>query len=255
MRELQEAERQEMADAFGDELLVNGMAYKRHAPRTDTYHSLCGGLAVTRASYRRIGVHNGPIVIALELAAGLVERATPAMAYNIAHGYAQRDMRVHEESLAAHRLPPSRRTRLPVGRGPNAGPAGLPSGRSPDEVNTRDDSHLRSRRRLVGGEYYLQELARIREGGCHKRRRGGHAGNQSRLGDCSRLDENLRGILRRVAGVTHVARELLKAHEWKRRVLVQAHDKPTADPKVRGDVLQKREVESIGTSGRGTVNC
>ena len=58
-----------------------------------------------------MGVRNGPTVIALELAAGLVESATPALAYNIAHGYAQHDMRLHGEALAAaHRTPPPRAT-------------------------------------------------------------------------------------------------------------------------------------------------
>ena len=58
-----------------------------------------------------IGVHNGPIVIALELAAGLIEGATPALGYSVAHGYAQHDMRVHMATLeAAQRRPPSRTT-------------------------------------------------------------------------------------------------------------------------------------------------
>jgi len=50
-------------------------------------------------------------VIALELAVGLVEGATPALASSVAHGYALHDMRAHVDSLqAAHRLPPSRAT-------------------------------------------------------------------------------------------------------------------------------------------------
>ena len=111
LRELLREELQAMSDSFGDELLVNGVPYKRHEPGTDTYHSLCGPLQVRRPSYRRTGVHNGPIVIALELAAGLVEGATPALAYSVAHGYAQHDMRAHLETLeAAHRVPPSRTT-------------------------------------------------------------------------------------------------------------------------------------------------
>jgi hypothetical protein len=111
VRVLLREELQAVSDSFGDELRVNGVAYKRHEPGTDTYHSLCGPLEVTRPSYRRIGVHNGPIVIALELAAGLIEGATPALAYSLTHGYAQHDMRVHLETLeAAHRVPPSRTT-------------------------------------------------------------------------------------------------------------------------------------------------
>src|SRR5690606_28120811 len=41
----------------------------------------------------------------------LVEGATPALAYNVAHGYGQHDMRLHGEMLLmAHRQPPSRAT-------------------------------------------------------------------------------------------------------------------------------------------------
>ena len=75
---------------------------------------------MARPSYRQVGVRNGPIVIALELAAGLVEGATPALAYSVAHGYAQHDMRAHKEHLeAAHRQPPSRTTleRIAAGLG------------------------------------------------------------------------------------------------------------------------------------------
>lgn len=111
VRELLREELQEMADSFGEELLVNGVPYKFHEPGTDTYHSLCGPLEVNRPSYRKIGVRNGPIVIAVELAAGLVEGATPALAYSVTHGYAQHDMRMHLQTLeAAHRLAPSRTT-------------------------------------------------------------------------------------------------------------------------------------------------
>jgi hypothetical protein len=98
VRELLQEDLQAMSDSFGDEVVVDGVPYKEHAPGTDTYHSLCGPLHVNRPSFRQTGVHNGPIVIALELAAGLVEGATPALAYNLAHGYAQHDMRTHGET-------------------------------------------------------------------------------------------------------------------------------------------------------------
>jgi hypothetical protein len=102
---------QEMSDGLVGEVTVDGVPYKEHEPGTVTYHSLCGPLQVQRPSFRQIGVHNGPIEIPLELAAGLVEGATPAMAYNVTHGYAQHDMRIHGETLeSAHRLPPSRTT-------------------------------------------------------------------------------------------------------------------------------------------------
>jgi len=102
---------QEMSDALGGDVSVDGVPYKEHEPGAVTYHSLCGPLAVQRPSSRMVGVHNGPIVIPLELAAGLVEGATPAMAYNVTHGYAQHDMRIHVEQLeSAHRVAPSRTT-------------------------------------------------------------------------------------------------------------------------------------------------
>lgn len=102
---------QELSDVLVGEVLVNCVPYKEHEPGAVTYHSLCGPLAVQRPSFRQIGVHNGPVVIPLELAAGLIEGATPAMAYNVAHGYAQHDMRIHGETLeSSHRLPPSRTT-------------------------------------------------------------------------------------------------------------------------------------------------
>ena len=102
---------QGISDGFGDELLINGLAYKRHELGTGHYHSLCGPLAVERHTYRQMGIRNGPTMVPLELVAGLVEGATPALACNVAHGYAQHDMRLHEEVLLfAHRQPPSRAT-------------------------------------------------------------------------------------------------------------------------------------------------
>ncbi len=111
VRGLLEEELQELADGFGEEIVVEGVTYRRHEPGTVVVHSLCGPLTVSRHSYRQVGIHNGPTVVALDLEAGLIERATPAMAFNVAHGFAQHDMRVHEETLrTAHRPPPSRTT-------------------------------------------------------------------------------------------------------------------------------------------------
>jgi hypothetical protein len=110
-RVLLQEELQEMADGLGEEVMVDGELYKVHEAGTDIYHGLCGPLDVRRATYRKVGERNGPTIVPLELMAGMVEGATPALGYNVAHGYAQHDMRVHEESLrAAHRLPPSRTT-------------------------------------------------------------------------------------------------------------------------------------------------
>ena len=91
------------------ELRVSSTA--RHYEGTVTYHSLCGPLTVRRATYREVGVHNGPTVVPLELAAGLIDGATPALAYRVALGYAQGPGRHAEEQMHAdHREPPSRST-------------------------------------------------------------------------------------------------------------------------------------------------
>lgn len=106
-----ESELQDVADEFGDAIVVDGREYKRHEPGEVVVHSLCGGLRVTRFTYREVGVHNGPTIVPLELQAGLVEGATPALAYNVAHGYGEHDMRSHGRLLeTAHRLPPPRAT-------------------------------------------------------------------------------------------------------------------------------------------------
>lgn len=110
-RSLLEEELQVLADGFGNRLLVDGAEYKQHELGTVQYYSLGGPLQVRRHSYRLVGIHNGPTVVPLELMAGLAEGATPALAYNVLHGYAQRDMRQHAEALsAAHRVPPPRAT-------------------------------------------------------------------------------------------------------------------------------------------------
>ncbi|MBN2195866.1 MAG: hypothetical protein JW751_23820 [Polyangiaceae bacterium] len=102
---------QQLADGFGDVVLVEGVAFKRHEPGTVTVHSLCGPLRPRRFTFRQVGVHNGPTVDPMALAAGLVKGATPALAYSVAHGYAQHDMRAHVEALeAAERVAPPRAT-------------------------------------------------------------------------------------------------------------------------------------------------
>lgn len=111
VRRLLEQRLQTISDAFSARVSVRGDAYKLHEPGAATYHSLCGPLDVRRATYREIGVRNGPTVVPLELVAGIVEGATPALGFNVAHGYAQHDMRAHCEGLrAAHRRPPPRAT-------------------------------------------------------------------------------------------------------------------------------------------------
>lgn len=102
---------QRLADA--DPLVVHHDVgvYKRHEPATVKYHSLCGPLMVRRWTFRRMGERNGPTIVPLELRAGLMENATPALAYAVAHGYAKAPMRTVEADMrAAGRTPPSRST-------------------------------------------------------------------------------------------------------------------------------------------------
>ena len=110
-RGLLEEELQAIADGFADRVAVDGIEHKRHEPGTVNYYCLSGVLRVRRHTYRRGDIRNGPTVVPMDLVAGLAEGATPALAYNVAHGYAQHDMRLHGESLeAAHRTPPPRAT-------------------------------------------------------------------------------------------------------------------------------------------------
>jgi hypothetical protein len=101
---------------FGDEILVDGIRYRRHELGEVEYHTLCGSVAVRRHSYRQVGVHNGPIIVPLDLAAGMIERTTPALAFSIAQGFATTTSREYEKHMhAAHRSPPSRSTVERVG--------------------------------------------------------------------------------------------------------------------------------------------
>jgi hypothetical protein len=108
-RLLLEEELQSLADAHADDLLIKGVLYRKHQPGMHEYASLCGRLSISRATYRLVGVRNGPTVVPLELQAGLVEGATPAMAYRIALGFAKGHSRgLAEDMSASHRTPPSR---------------------------------------------------------------------------------------------------------------------------------------------------
>jgi hypothetical protein len=102
---------QEVADGHGEQLLIEGKRYRRHQPGEVDYHTLCGKVSVRRWTYREIGVRNGPTVVPLELAAGLIHRATPALSYSIALGYSHGPMRHYDKQMrAAHRAPPPRAT-------------------------------------------------------------------------------------------------------------------------------------------------
>lgn len=106
-----------VADHGEGELLVNGKLHRLHSQGTVAYHSLVGALEVRRPSYRRAAGRNGPIVVPLELAAGLTERMTPAMAERVAHGHGECGSRALERQLlASGRVPPSRTTLQTLGK-------------------------------------------------------------------------------------------------------------------------------------------
>lgn len=110
-RGLLEEDLQAIADGLDERVLIDGVEYKRHEPGTAKYFCLSGTLIVRRHTYRPVDVRNGATVVPVELIAGLAEGATPALAYNVVHGYGQHDMRLHGEALeAAHRIPPPRAT-------------------------------------------------------------------------------------------------------------------------------------------------
>ena len=112
-----ETELQTTADAQPPRVRIAGVVYERHQAGRVVYHSLCGPLAVRRATYRQTGKRNGPTVVPLDLATGLIEGATPALAYRVALGYAQGPGRRAEEQMHAdHRTPPSRSTLERMGK-------------------------------------------------------------------------------------------------------------------------------------------
>ena len=111
------AELGRMARTYGDEILVDGQRYRRHLDGTKSYHSLCGELTVTRATYRLVGVHNGPTVVPLELEAGIFANATPKLASSVLLGFAERPLRHYEAEMeSAHRVVPSRSTLERIGK-------------------------------------------------------------------------------------------------------------------------------------------
>jgi len=105
-------ELQSLAQKFDTPYLrVDGRLYQRHQPGAAYYHSLCGSMHVERATYRAVGDRNGRTVVPLELGAGLIAKATPALAYRVALGDAQCPGRQWEQQMIASlRAPPSRST-------------------------------------------------------------------------------------------------------------------------------------------------
>ncbi len=106
-----------MATTFTERVAVNGATYRFHATGTKRYHTLVGAIDVERASYRAVGCHNGSTVIPLDLAAGIVENATPALAFSVTRAFAERPLRHYEDEMqAAHRDVPSRSTLERIGK-------------------------------------------------------------------------------------------------------------------------------------------
>jgi hypothetical protein len=100
-----------MAARYPDEVRVDGQHYRRHAAGTVRYHTLCGSVEIRRDTYRLVGVHNGPTVVPLELEAGILENATPALARSALQAFAMMPLRDYEDEMrAAHRRVPSRST-------------------------------------------------------------------------------------------------------------------------------------------------
>lgn len=98
-------------------LVINGVLYQRHQEGSAQYHSLCGTVRVTRPTYRNAHERNGATVVPLELAAGLMHRATPALGYRVALGYAQCPSRqLAAQLLASFRCAPSRSTLERIGK-------------------------------------------------------------------------------------------------------------------------------------------
>lgn len=106
------------AQAFNTKYLrADGKLYKRHQEGSAHYHSLCGSMHIRRPTYRAVGDRNGPTIVPLELAAGLIANATPALAYRVALGDAQCPGRQWEQQMVASlREPPSRSTLEPMAK-------------------------------------------------------------------------------------------------------------------------------------------
>lgn len=108
----------EMLEAqHGSEVLVDGVRFRRHSTGRVRYHSLCGSIQMTRGCYRKVGVHNGPTVIPLELAAGIIQNGTPALVKSVMLGFATMPLRHYEAEMSqAARVVPSRTVLERIGK-------------------------------------------------------------------------------------------------------------------------------------------
>jgi len=118
MRRSLQADLEDLVRSHGDgPLRIRGKVYARHLDGTVSYASLVGALPIRRATYREVGIRNGPTVVPLELAAGLMERATPALAHRVSLGHGDTNSRrLTRELEASLRDVPSRSTLEKVGR-------------------------------------------------------------------------------------------------------------------------------------------
>jgi len=105
-------ELQSQADALSTKYVrVDGRLYQRHQEGSAHYHSLCGSMHIRRPTYRAVSDRNGATIVPLELSAGLIAKATPALGYRVALGDAQCPGRQWEQQMVASlRTPPSRST-------------------------------------------------------------------------------------------------------------------------------------------------
>ena len=111
-RRILEQDLQELAEQYNQpSLRVNEQVHDRHSQGTVNYSSQCGVLRVQRWIYRARRKRNDQTLVPMELAAGMVERATPALAYRLALGYAQCPGRhVQQQLRSSFRYAPSRST-------------------------------------------------------------------------------------------------------------------------------------------------
>jgi hypothetical protein len=117
VRRWMEQELGRLSSKYGREVIVDGQRYRRHTTGRRRYHSLCGALEVQRDTYRLVGIHNGPTVVPLEVEAGILEQATPALAASVLRGFAAMPLRLYEDEMrAAHRTVPSRSTLERIGK-------------------------------------------------------------------------------------------------------------------------------------------
>jgi len=74
--------------------MANSIVSTKRARRA-SYASFVGPLELERPTFRKVGVRNGPTVVPLDLAAGLLHGTTPALAWRIARGAAKRSRMAH----------------------------------------------------------------------------------------------------------------------------------------------------------------